>query len=157
MKRILFPELPGIAEIERQYLLYLDNKLLKDEREALEAAIEAKSIEFFGITERDTAHWARPTAAAAVTCNEWEGHFEFIEEGWEEEDAFWDFFGIDVTDGNGMQLACLYAFGRQLVCALKQLHPEARLSFRETGQTHEQMQAAAEAWGKRLLAAKHSR
>jgi hypothetical protein len=46
---IVFRDLPGIAEIERQYLLYLDNKLMADEIAALVRAIEDKSVELFGI------------------------------------------------------------------------------------------------------------
>lgn len=150
VERIILRDLPGIAEIERQYLMFLDNKLMKDEIEALERALEAKSLELFGITQRDTEHWVRPNDAAAVSYQEWERHFEFIEYAFEEEDSFWEAFGIDVTDEKGDQLACMEEFGRQLVCALKRLHPEAVLTFRR-GDTAEQLKAAAEAWGKRLL------
>jgi hypothetical protein len=82
---------------------------------------------------------------------EWERHFEFIEEGFDEETEFWDFFNIDVTDGEGMQLGCMYAFGRQLVCALKRLHPNAILTFAKGDRSDDQIQATAEAWGRRLL------
>lgn len=149
--RIVFREVPGIEELESQYDMYLDNRLFGDEREALERAIDAKSLELFGITKLDTAYWHLPGLQQAGSPDEWEGHFQFIYDEFEEEDAFWDFFGVDVTDGDGMQLSCIYEFGRQLVCALKGLHPKAFLNLGQAEQTNEQMQAAAEAWGRRLL------
>jgi hypothetical protein len=152
--RIIFRDLPGIGEIENQYLLYHDNRLFRDERAALERTIDDKSLELFGITERDTSYWDQPELRWATSENEWEEHFDFIfYDGYaEEEKAFWDHFGIDVTNAAGEQLACMFAFGRQLVCALKRLHPKAFLNFGQQAQlTDEQMQAAAEAWGRRLL------
>lgn len=150
MNPVIFRDLAGIAELEEQYLLYLDNRLMKPEREELEQRLDEKSLELFGITEDDTLYWHLPRSAMPGTPEQWERHFEFIENARDEEGEFWDFFGIDVTDGQGVQLGCLYAFGRQLVCALKRLHPDAVLSFRPS--TAQDMQAAAEAWGKRLLA-----
>jgi hypothetical protein len=150
MQPIVFRDLPGIAELEHQYLLYLDNRLMKPEREELERRLNEKSVELFGITQDETLHWNLPQSAMSGTPEQWERHFEFIEDPRDEEGEFWDFFDIDVTDGKGMQLGCLYAFGRQLVCALKRLHPDAIVSFRPG--TDQNMQAAAEAWGKRLMA-----
>lgn len=149
--RIIFRDLPGIAEIESRYDLYLENRLFADEREALERAVDAKSLELFGILEADTDYWVVSGLKHAGSAEEWEGHFDFIYEGFEEEDAFWDHFGIDVTDGEGTQLACIYGFGRQLVCALRGLHPKAFLNFGQAEQSDQQIQAAAEAWGRRLL------
>lgn len=151
MEKIIFRNLPGIAEIEQQYLLYLDNKLMKPEREELERKLGEKSVELFGITEEQTTHWLLPLSALPVgTVEEWERHFEFIEYAHDEEADFWAFFGIDVTDEEGGQLGCMYAFGRQLVCALKRLHPDAVLTFRPGSDAD--LEAAAEAWGKRLIA-----
>lgn len=150
-KRIIFRDLPGIAEIERQYLELLDNRLMADEIADLKRAMDDKSLQLFGITEEDTDFWQLPMSIAGGSPEQWERHFEFIEEGFEEENEFWDFFNIDVTDGEGMQLGCMYAFGRQLVCALKRLHPAAVLTFVEGERTDDQMQAAAEAWGRHLL------
>jgi hypothetical protein len=149
MQRIVFRNLPGIAEIEQEYLLYIDDRLMKPEREELERRLDEKSIDLFGITEEETHYLS--VLKAARTTEEWERHFEFIYEPHEEEDDFWRFFDIDVTDGEGMQLACMYAFGRQLVCALKRLHPSAAVNFRQGEGTNESLEAAAEAWGKRLL------
>jgi len=150
-KRIIFRDLPGITGIERQYLDLLDNRLRADEIAELQQAIDAKSVELFGITEEETDYWHLPMSIEAGSPDQWDKHFEFIEEGFEEENDFWDFFNIDVTDGEGMQLGCMYAFGRQLVCALKRLHPSAVLTFVEGERTDDQTQAAAEAWGRRLL------
>src|SRR5690349_17073600 len=123
-QRIIFRELPGIAEIERQYLELLDNRLMADEIADLQRSIDDKSLELFGITEHDTGYWDLPTGEhRSRSPQEWERHFAFIDEEFEEESAFWDFFNLDVTDGEGMQLGCMYAFGRQLVCALLRLHP----------------------------------
>lgn len=150
--RIIFRDLPGIAEIESQYGMYADNRLFSDEREALERAIDAKSLELFGITEQDTSYWELLCAQYDGSEEEWERHFEFFYEGWEgQEEAFWEYFGIDVTDGEGTELACLYAFARQLICALRGLHPKAFLNVGQAPQTDQQIQAAAEAWGRRLL------
>ena len=149
--RIIFRDLAGIQEIERQYLDLLDNRLMADEIAELEQTLDDKSIELFGITQMDTAYWHRPGQVKAETSEEWERHFEFIDELRSEESDFWDFFGIDVTDERGDQLGCIYAFGRQLVCALKRLHPDAILTFRKGEQSDDQLEAAAEAWGSRLL------
>lgn len=148
---IVFRDLPGIAEIERLYLLYLDNMLMKDEIGDLLQAIDAKSIELFGIVETDTSYWSLPREVNPGSQDEWERHFEFIAKLYDEENDFWDFFGIDVSDDEGEQLVCIFAFGRQLVCALKRLHPDATLAFWRGEQTDDQLQATAEAWGKLLL------
>lgn len=152
MTRVVFRTLPGIAEIERLYIMMLENKLMKDETEALERAIDDKSLELFGITDRDTQFWSLP-AGAPDDPDEWETHFEFLEWAWDEESEFWDVFAIDVTDDDGDQLHCMDVFGRQLVCALKRIHPAATLTFQRGSLSDDQLMAAAEVWGRRLRSA----
>jgi hypothetical protein len=147
---ILFRALPGIAEIESQILLWNDNRLMKDEIEALERVIDAKSVELFGISEEDTSYWRLPSREESSSVEEWEEHFAFLDWEWEEEDRFWEVFGLDLHDENGDRLACIDLFGRQLVCALKRIHPKAVLTFGDAPMSLEQLQAAAEAWGRHL-------
>ncbi|WP_158250639.1 hypothetical protein [Novosphingobium sp. HII-3] len=150
MQKIVLREVPRIAAIEQRLLGA--EKLMSDELEALQADVDAASIELFGITQQDTL-WP----PKGQSYDEWMLHFEFLEWEYDEEAAFWDAFGIDVADADGEPLECLSEFGRQLVCVLKRLLPEARLRFRpEVPLTDEQIQADAEAWGRFLLASRRT-
>lgn len=151
MDRIAFRELPGIAELEEQTRLFNDNRLDKDECHALFARMDEKSLELFGILEPDTYYNDLPHEARPEKPDDWETHFAFLEWEYEEEGAFWNAFGVDVTDGEGSELACLPFFGRQLVCGLKQIHPRAAINFGGRALSDEHLASAAEAWGRRLL------
>ena len=43
--------------------------------------------------------------------------------------AYWRGFGLDICCEQGDTLHCLEVFGRQLICALHGLHPNAALAF----------------------------
>ena len=146
-----FRDLPGIAELEAQCLLAIENRLMSDELQAFAKKLDEKSLELFGITERDTDYYSVPRGAAPASLPQWEQNFEFLEWEWEEEDEFWAAFGLDLRDENGDRLACIDSFGRQLVCAVRRLHPNAALLFRQGAMTEHEMKAAAEAWGRRLI------
>ena len=150
MQRILFRDLPGIAAIEQQ--LRISDKLMRDELDAMAAAIDDASLRLFCISSSDTYHWNLP-ASADTSKEEWEAHFDFLEWEYDEEEAFWEAFGLDMRDEDGDYLECLSVFGRQLVCALKRIHPLAALTFMpDTPKSDSQLAAEAEAWGRRLRA-----
>lgn len=148
---VRFLDLPGIAEIER--LLGLP-ALMKDETEQLEAAIDEASLRLFCITYHETAYYAVPRSHRPATPEEWELNFAFLEEDeWEEEQAFWLAFGLDMTHADGDVLACTAVLGRQLICAMRQLLPAATLTFKaDVPKTDAQLDTEAEAWGRSLRA-----
>lgn len=149
---IKFIDLPGIRDIELRCKLAADNRLFADERAQLLLDIERKSLELFGITLEDTGYFQRTDSEGlSDEPGEWEDNFEFLQWISEDEPLFWDAFDIDMRDDDGNELQCVDVFGRQLVCALKQLHPKASLAFRQTDLTPEQADAAAEAWARALL------
>lgn len=153
MAKIIFRELPGIASIERRCSIF--DKLMADEREDLLADLDVASLRLFGIKQIDTAWNCVPASHAPASRDDWDLHFDFLLE-WEydEEGAFWDAVGVDVTNGKGEPLNCLAWLGRQLVCAIKGLHPVATFSALTGEKSDAQVEAEARAWGERLLGKK---
>lgn len=145
----MFRDAPGIADMELRVRSY--DKLVRPEIEQLIDDANALSLQLFGITHSDTSFYEVPESARSGSIVEWEKHFEFLDDEFEEEDAFWQAFGIDICGTDGEVLECFDLFGRQMVCALKRLHPHAALHFAGGQLTEDQAQAAAEAWGRRLL------
>ena len=135
MNPIVFRHLPAVAEVERQLELQFRDRLLDDEIEELPHVIDEASLQLFGITRQDTFYWALPDAVRARYARaEWEANFDVLGRYTRDPNAHWRGFGLDLCCEQGETLHCLEAFGRQLVCALHGLHPNAVLAFtdRET-------------------------
>lgn len=135
MTPIVFRHLPAVAAVERQLDLQFRDRLLDDELEELPHLIDDASIQLFGITQRDTFYWALPDAVRAQYGRaEWEANFDMLDHYTRDPNAHWRALGLDLRCSAGDTLHCLEAFGRQLVCALHGLHPNAVLAFvdRET-------------------------
>ena len=130
MNRIIFRDLPAVAKVERLLELHARDRLLDDELEELPHLIDDASIELFGITRRDTFYWALPEQVRAKYRRaEWEAHFDRLGHYTRDPNAHWNAFGLDLCCPEGGRLHCFEAFGRQLVCALHGLHPNAVLAF----------------------------
>ncbi len=130
MNRIVFRDLPAVAKVERLLDLHARDRLLDDELEELPHLIGDASIELFGITRRDTFYWALPEQVRAKYGRaEWEAHFDLLGHYTRDPNAHWSGFGLDLCCPEGGRLHCFEAFGRQLVCALHGLHPNAVLAF----------------------------
>lgn len=139
-------DLPGMRDLERRCTMLAENRLYKDEIEQLEGDLVVKSLELFGISRDDTEHYRLPNWSKRTdSMQDWEENFEYIE--YEDLDAA----SLDVTDDEGRVLQCLDHFDRQLICALKKLHPLARLAFRDEPLTRDQADATARAWGEALV------
>lgn len=132
MTAIIFRHLPGVSAVERQLGLHARDRLLDDEIEDLPYRIDDVSSELFGITVRDTFYWALPDPVRVrFTRAEWEEHFEILDQYSRDPNAPWRTFDLDLRCEEGRSLHCLEVFGRQLVCALHGLHPQAVLAFAE--------------------------
>ncbi len=132
MTPILFRDLPGVAEIERQLEMQLRNRLLDDELEELPHLVDETSRTLFNITEHDTHYSALPDSVRArFTRDQWEDQFAVLGEYRRDPNAIWDGFGLDVRCPEGRGLHCLDVFGRQLIAAVNGLHPRAMLVFAE--------------------------
>ena len=132
MTLIVFRHLPAVAEVERQLELQFRDRLLDDEIEELPHLIDEASLELFGITSQDTFYWALPDAVRArYGRTEWEANFDILGHYTRDPNAHWRAFGLDLRCEQGDTLHCLEVFGRQLVCALHGLHPNAVLAFAE--------------------------
>ena len=130
MNRIVFRDLPAVARVERLLELHARDRLLDDELEELSHLVDDASIELFGITRRDTFYWALPEQVRAKYGRaEWEAHFDLLGHYTRDPNAHWNAFGLDLCCPEGGRLHCFEAFGRQLVCALHGLHPNAALAF----------------------------
>ena len=130
MARIIFRELPAVAEVERQLGLYARDRLLDDDIEELPHLIDDASRDLFGITVRDTYFWALPDAVRTQYGRaEWEGKFDVLGHYSRDPNLYWSGFDLDLRCPEGGNLHCLDVFGRQLVCALNGLHPQAVLAF----------------------------
>jgi hypothetical protein len=135
MTRIIFRELPDISAVERQLQLHARDRLLDDEAEELPYLIDDASVALFGITRQDTFYWALPEPVRArYDRTEWEAQFDVLGHFTRDPNAHWSSFDLDLRCEEGGRLHCLEVFGRQLVCALHGLHPQAVLAFakRET-------------------------
>ena len=132
MTRIVFRDLPAVLEVERQLGLHARDRLLEDEVEELPHLIDDASVQLFGITQRDTFYWALPEPVRAkYGRDEWEAHFDVLGHYTRDPNAHWKAFDLDLRCREGGRLHCLEVFGRQLVCALNGLHPNAVLAFAE--------------------------
>ncbi|MBV8909007.1 MAG: hypothetical protein JOZ20_08410 [Sphingomonas sp.] len=130
MTLIVFRHLPAVAELEEQLRLQSRGLLAEDEAEELPHLIDDASRELFGITANDTFYPALPEAVRAQYGRaEWEAHFETLGQYARDPNAHWRDFGLDLCCDEGRALHCLDVFGRQLVCALNDLHPQAVLTF----------------------------
>ena len=132
MNPIVFRHLPAVAMVERQLDLQSRDRLLDDEIEELPHLIDEASLQLFGITSQDTFYWALPDAVRARYGRaEWEANFDILGHYSRDPNADWRAFGLDLSCSAGDTLHCLEVFGRQLVCALHGLHPNAVLAFAE--------------------------
>ena len=132
MTPIVFRHLPAVAAVERQLELQFRDRLLDDELEELPHLVDDVSLELFGITSQDTFYFALPDAVRAQYGRaEWEANFDILGRYTRDPNADWRAFGLDLRCEQGDTLHCLEVFGRQLVCALHGLHPNAVLAFAE--------------------------
>jgi hypothetical protein len=130
MTRIIFRDLPAVSEVERQLGLHARDRLLDDDIEELPHLIDAASSDLFGITQRDTFYWALPDPVRAQYGRaEWEEQFDVLGHYSRDPNAHWAAFDLDLRCEEGGRLHCLEVFGRQLVCALRGLHPQAVLAI----------------------------
>lgn len=130
MTSIVFRDLPAVATVERQLDMQFRDRLLDDEVEELPHLIDEASLELFGITRRDTFYWALPhPVGARYGRDEWEANFDSLGHYTRDPNAHWRAFDLDLRCEKGDGLHCLEVFGRQLVCALHGLHPQAVLAF----------------------------
>jgi len=130
MTRIIFRNLPPVSEVERQLDLLARDRLLDDEVEELPHLIDDASVQLFGITQRDTFYWALPAPVAArYDREEWEANFDLLGHYTRDPNAHWNAFDLDLRCDQGGRLHCSEVFGRQLVVALRGLHPNAVLAF----------------------------
>jgi hypothetical protein len=130
MSPIALRHLPAIAEIERLLDLHARGHLSDEEMEELPHLIDDASRELFGITANDTLYSALPEAVRArFSRAEWEAQFDDLGRYARDPNAHWREFWLDCCCDEGRSLRCLDVFGRQLVCALGDLHPQAVLTF----------------------------
>jgi hypothetical protein len=130
MSLIVFRHLPAVAAVERQLALHARDWLLDDQLEELPHLIDDASRELFGMTANDTLYPALPAAVRmAYGRTEWEANFDILGRFTRDPNAHWRAFGLDLCCEQGDTLHCLEVFGRQLVCALHDLHPDAVLTF----------------------------
>ena len=132
MTLIVFRHLPAVAGVEEQLRLQSRGLLSEDEAEELPHLIDDASRELFGITANDTVYAVLPEAVRAkYGRTEWEANFDILGHYTRDPNAHWRPFGLDLRCEQGDTLRCLEAFGRQLVCAVHGLHPNAVLAFAE--------------------------
>ena len=130
MTRIIFRDLPAVSSVERQLHLHARDRLLDDDVEELPHLIDDASVQLLGITQSDTFYWALPDPVRASYGRvEWEAHFDVLGHYTRDPNAHWRAFDLDLRCPEGGRLHCLEVFGRQLVCALHGLHPQAVLAF----------------------------
>ena len=130
MTLIVFRHLPAVAEIEEQLRLQSRGLLADEEAEELPHLVDDASRELFGITANDTLYAALPEAVRAKYGRaEWEANFDVLGRYARDANAHWATYGLDLCCDEGRSLHCLELLGRQLICALNGLHPQARLAF----------------------------
>lgn len=133
MTLIAFRHLRAVATLEERLHLQSRGLLSDEESEELPHLIDDASRALFGITANDTVYAALPEAVRArYGRTEWEANFDILGHWTRDPNAHWRAFGLDLCCKEGRSLHCLEVFGRQLVCALNGLHPQAVLAFRET-------------------------
>jgi hypothetical protein len=130
MTRIVFRDLPAVSSVERQLHLHARDRLLDDDVKELLHLIDDASVQLFGITQRDTFYWALPDPVRArYGRTDWEAHFDVLGHFTRDPNAHWSAFDLDLRCPEGGRLHCLEVFGRQLVCVLHGLHPQAVIAF----------------------------
>ena len=130
MTQIVFRHLPGISAIERQLDLHARDRLLDDDVEELPHLVDDASVGLFGITRRDTFYWALPEPVRGQYGRaDWEANFDLLGHYTRDPNQHWRAFDLDLRCEQGGRLHCFELFGRQLVCALNGLHPQAVLAF----------------------------
>ncbi|MBA4768443.1 MAG: hypothetical protein H2049_12545 [Porphyrobacter sp.] len=156
-EKTLFRALPGIADFELRYSN--TDRLMKDELDDLWRDGDRISLALFGITISETDYYSAVEAGFKGSVFDWQSYFEFLdrEELEADEDAFWEAVGLDFSDDEGEQLACVGYFGRQTICAVRGFLPAASLRFRSNSvRTDKQIEAEAEAWGRMLLSGRQA-
>ncbi|MBX9696269.1 MAG: hypothetical protein K2Z81_28030 [Cyanobacteria bacterium] len=135
-------DLPGIAELEAA--LHIPGRQLLKQFDDLDERIDGASRRYFGIGEPDTRFRYSEadllpsfygTRDGVRLLNDdarrreesWEANFAFLESGHEETDKFWKAAGWDINH-QAKPLLIMEYFGRQMVCVIKQLLPEAVFS-----------------------------
>ena len=135
MAHIVFRHLPEVAEVERQLALHARGHLPDEELEILPHLVDDASRGLFGITRHDTFYRALPDPVRVrFTRAEWEEYFDLLGRYSRDANASWRPFDLDLCCEQGRSLHCLEVFGRQLVCALNGLHPQAVLAFAGSGE-----------------------
>jgi hypothetical protein len=130
MTLIVFRHLPAVTEVEEQLRVQSRGLLAEDESEELPHLIDDASRELFDITANDTFYPALPEAVRVRYGRaEWEAHFDGLGQYARDPNALWRGFDLDLCCEEGRSLHCLDVFGRQLICALNGLHPQAVLAF----------------------------
>ena len=137
MTQIVFRDLPGVSTVERHLDMQFRDLLLDDEVEELPHLIDDTSVQLFGITQRDTFYWALPDSVRGkYRRTEWESNFDVLGQYSRDPNTHWRAFDLDIRCEKGAGLHCFEVFGRQLICALHGLHPQAVVAFthRKTSQ-----------------------
>jgi len=130
MAPIVFRHLPAVAAVEEQLRLQSLGLLPDEEAEELPHLVDDASRELFGIIANDTFYPALPEAVRDKYGRaDWEANFDLLGQYAREPNAHWLAFGLDCCCEEGRSLHCLEMFGRQLICALERLHPQALLAF----------------------------
>jgi len=130
MTQVVFRNLRAVSTVERQLDMQFRDRLFDDEIEELPHLIDDASIELFGITQRDTFHWALPDPVRRkYSRTSWEAKFDVLGQYTPDPNAHWRAFDLDLRCAEGGRLHCFEVFGRQLICALHGLHPQAVLIF----------------------------
>ena len=130
MTLIVFRHLPAVAAVEEQLRLQSRGLLAEEEAEELPHRIDDASRELFGITANDTFYPALPEPVRGrYSRGQWEANFDRLGHHARDPNEYWRSFGLDCCCDEGRPLHCLEAFGRQLICALNGLHPQALLAF----------------------------
>ena len=130
MTLIVFRHLAAVAALEEQLRLQSLGLLTEEEAEELPHLVDDVSRELFGITANDTFYPTLPEAVRARYGRaEWEANFDILGQYARDPNAHWREFGLDLCCEAGDTVHCLEVFGRQLVCALHGLHPNAVLEF----------------------------
>ena len=130
MPLVVFRHLTAVAAIEEQLRLQSLGLLPDEEADELQHLIDDASRELFGISANETFYPALPDSVRArFTRAEWETSFEILGRYTRDHNAHWRAFGLDLCCEEGRSLHCLDLFGRQLICALERLHPQAVLAF----------------------------
>lgn len=130
MTALIFRDFPGVSNVERQLDLHARDRLLDDDLEELPHLIDETSVALFGITQRHTFYSALPEPVRLRFSRvEWEEQFDVLGHHPRDPNAHWRTFDLDLCCAEGSSLHCLEVFGRQLVCALHGLHPQAVTAF----------------------------